>query len=147
MDKDNRSRLADSLDVTHEGDTRVVTNLDPLARSVSRKMEIRDRVTTKGAHLRILELNMVTSPPTGQLPLTMTGGIAAFERAIMRERQRKGIAKAKAEGKYVGRQPTARARADQVLSLKAHGMGASEIATAPGIGRASVCRKMQDAGA
>jgi DNA invertase Pin-like site-specific DNA recombinase len=145
VDKDNRTKLADALDFIREGDTLVVTKLDRLARSVAHMMEIKDRVTTKGAHLRILDLNMDTSTPTGQLLLTMMGGIAEFERAIMLERQREGIAKAKAEGKYVGRQPTARAKADQVLSMKAKGKGATEIAKALGIGRASVYRIMQEA--
>ena len=72
------------------------------------------------------------------------GRMAEFERAIMLERQREGIAKAKAEGKYKGRKPTARAQADQVQRLKAEGLGASEIAEKLGIGRASVYRILAD---
>jgi DNA invertase Pin-like site-specific DNA recombinase len=124
VDKDNRTKLADAFDFIREGDTLVVTKLDRLAREVSHMMEIKDRVASKGAHLRILDLNMDTSTPTGQLLLTMMGGIAEFERAIMLERQREGIAKAKAEGK-----------------------GATEIAKVLGIGRASVYRIMQEADA
>ena len=59
------------------------------------------------------------------------------------QRQREGIAKA--EGKYRGRKPTARAKADQVLALKAEGRGASAIARDLGIGRASVYRILADA--
>ena len=58
----------------------------------------------------------------------MVGAIAQFEREIMLERQREGIAKAKAEGKYKGRAPTARAKADEVLTLLKGGMGATEVA-------------------
>lgn len=57
--------------------------------------------------------------------LTMLGGIAEFERSIMLERQRKGIAKAKADGRYKGRAPTARAKSDDVLAMKANGKGAT----------------------
>ncbi|MFP3701465.1 helix-turn-helix domain-containing protein, partial [Burkholderia sp. SIMBA_013] len=67
-------------------------------------------------------------------------GVAEFERDIMLERQREGIAKAKAEGKYKGRKPTAQAKSEDVMTLKAQGIGASEIAKRLGIGRASVYR-------
>lgn len=145
VDKDKRTKLEEALEFVREGDTLVVTKLDRLARSVAHLMEIKDRVTGKGAHLRILNLNMDTSTPTGQLLLTMLGGVAEFERSIMLERQREGIAKAKAEGKYVGRQPTARAKASQVLSMKAEGKGATEIAKALGVSRASVYRIIAEA--
>ncbi len=58
----------------------------------------------------------------------------------MLERQREGMAKAKAEGKYKGRAPTARAKAPQVLQLHREGVGPTEIARRIGIGRASVYR-------
>lgn len=144
VDKDKRTKLEEALEFVREGDTLVVTKLDRLARSVAHLMEIKDRVTGKGAHLRILNLNMDTSTPTGQLLLTMLGGVAEFERSIMLERQREGIATAKAEGKYVGRQPTARAKTSQVLSMKAKGKGATEIAKTLGISRASVYRIVAD---
>jgi DNA invertase Pin-like site-specific DNA recombinase len=70
----------------------------------------------------------------------MISAVAQFEREIMLERQREGIAKAVAEGKYKGRQPTARAKTDDVLALQQKGLGATEIAKQLGIGRASVYR-------
>jgi hypothetical protein len=76
----------------------------------------------KGAALRILDLGIDTGKPTGKLVLTVLGGIAEFEREIMLERQREGIAKAKAAGKYKARKPTARAKADAVTALKAQGV-------------------------
>jgi DNA invertase Pin-like site-specific DNA recombinase len=74
----------------------------------------------------------------------MISAVAQFEREIMRERQREGIAKAAAEGKYKGRQPTARAKTDDVLALREKGVGATEIAKQLGIGRASVYRIIGD---
>ena len=74
----------------------------------------------------------------------MIGAIGEFERELMLERQREGIAKAKADGKYKGRKPTARAKADQVLALKDEGVGATEIAKRLEIGRASVYRILAD---
>ena len=72
--------------------------------------------------------------------LTLLAGVAEFERSIMLERQREGIARAKAEGKYKGRAPTALAQRDEVMRLKGEGLGATEIAKLLGIGRASVYR-------
>src|SRR5262245_22321542 len=72
----------------------------------------------------------------------MLGAIAQFERELMLERQREGIAKAKAEGKYKGRAPTARAKATEIQRLRAEGIGATEIARQLRISRASVYRAL-----
>lgn len=123
-----------------ENDVLVATKLDRLARSVRDLMNIVEVVRTKGASLRILAMNLDTGSPTAQLMLGILGSVAHFEREIMLERQREGIAKAKAEGKYRGRKPTARAMAHDVRRLHAEGVGATEIAKRRGIGRASVYR-------
>ncbi|MCW2242910.1 recombinase family protein [Azospirillum canadense] len=140
VDVANREQLALTLDFVREGDALVVTKLDRLARSVAHLITILDALKAKGASLRILNMGIDTATPTGKLMLTMLAGVAEFEREIMLERQREGIAKAKAEGKYKGRKPTAQAKADEVMALKAQGVGASEIAKRLGIGRASVYR-------
>lgn len=140
-----RTQLGLALDFVREGDVLVVTKLDRLARSVSHLLEITNRLKEKGAALRILDLAIDTSTATGELLLTMVGAIAQFERSIMLERQREGIAKAKAAGKYKGRKPTARARTDEVLQMNADGVGASEIVRRTGLGRASVYRILKDA--
>lgn len=90
--------------------------------------------------LRILNLGLDTSTPTGRLMLTMLGGVAEFERSIMLERQKEGIAKAKAEGKYKGRTPTARRQSATVEALAAQGVSRQDIAMRLGISRASVYR-------
>lgn len=140
VDVANRDQLAQALDFIREGDALVVTKLDRLARSVAHLMTILDALKAKGASLRILNMGIDTATPTGKLMLTMLAGVAEFERDIMLERQREGIAKAKAEGKYKGRKPTAQAKSEDVMVLKAQGIGASEIAKRLGIGRASVYR-------
>jgi DNA invertase Pin-like site-specific DNA recombinase len=68
------------------------------------------------------------------------GAIAQFERGLIRERMLVSIAEAKAEGKYKGRAPTARAKADKVKQLRAAGVGRSEIARQLSISRTSVFR-------
>jgi len=123
----------------------VVTKLDRLARSTRHLNDIVDRLRDKGSHLQILDLGIDTATPTGELVLTVIGGIAQFERQMMLERQREGIAKAKAEGKYKGRKPTARAKTKEVLEMKSGGMKATDIAEELGIGRASVYRILASA--
>ncbi|TCP60674.1 DNA invertase Pin-like site-specific DNA recombinase [Rhodovulum bhavnagarense] len=145
VDVKERARLAEALAYVREGDTLVVTKLDRLARSVAHLLNILDTLTERGAALRVLDLNLDTGTPTGRLLLTVLGGIAQFEREIMLERQREGIAKAKAAGKYKGRKPTARAKADEVLKLHREGVGGTEIARRVGIGRASVYRILNEA--
>ena len=72
------------------------------------------------------------------------GAVAEFEREVMLERQREGIARAKAQGKYRGRQPTARAQATAVIDLFRQGVTPTEIAKRLGIGRASAYRIVKD---
>lgn len=135
-----RRALDTALDFIREGDTLVVTKLDRLARSTAHLLAIADRLNAKRANLQIINLAIDTGTATGKLMFTMIGAIAEFERAMMLERQREGIAKAKAEGKYKGRKPTARAKAKEIAQLQAQGLGATEIAARLGIGRASVYR-------
>ena len=135
-----RPQLEAALDFIREGDTLTVTKLDRLARSTQDLLDIADRVKAKKADLSILNLGADTSTATGKLIFTIIGAVGAFERELMLERQREGIAKAKAEGRYRGRQPTARAREAEVKALKADGVRPVDIARRLGIGRASVYR-------
>ena len=135
-----RPQLDAVLDYLREGDTLIVTKPDRLARSTLDLLQIAQGLEGRGVTLRILSLDLNTSTPTGKLMLTVLGGIAAFERDLMLERQREGIAKAKAEGKYKGRAPTARRKAADVVRLKEEGLTGDAIAAQLGIGRASVFR-------
>jgi DNA invertase Pin-like site-specific DNA recombinase len=102
----------------------------------------------KQVGLRILDFGgseVDTRSPTRRMLLTMFAAVAEFERAIMLERQRAGVARARAQGKHKGRAPTARRKAGQVAALKAQGLGASAIAAELGISRASVYRVLAEA--
>ena len=137
-----RKALAEAIDDARDSDTLIVTKLDRLARSVADLVSITKQLEAKGASLRVLNLNLDTETPTGKLMLNMLGSIAQFERELMLERQREGIAKAKGEGKYKGRKPTARAKADEVVRLAGNGLSREQIATELGIGVASVYRML-----
>jgi len=112
-----RKQLEAAIESAREGDTLIVTKIDRLARSVRHLCEIVDRLQAKGVAMRILNMNLDTNDATGKLMLQIIGSIAEFERSIMLSRQLEGIAKAKAEGKYRGGIPTARAKAEQVFAL------------------------------
>ena len=135
-----RGELERALEFCREGDSLVVTKLDRLARSVGHLAEIVAGLEAKKVGLRILNLNLDSSTATGRLMLNLMVSVAQFEREMMLERQREGIAKAKSEGKYRGRKPTARAKADEVKALLAAGLSATKVAEQLKMGRASVYR-------
>jgi DNA invertase Pin-like site-specific DNA recombinase len=124
-----RIQLQAALEFLREGDVLATTKLDRLARSVADLMVIIQVLEEKQVGLRVLNLGMDTQTPTGRLMLTVLGGIAQFEREMMLERQREGIAKAKAEGKYRGRKPIASGKRDAILQLAASGRTKAQMAS------------------
>jgi DNA invertase Pin-like site-specific DNA recombinase len=140
-----REQLETVIDYCREGDTLLVTKLDRLARSMAHLVLITQQLEKKGVTLNILDMKLDTSTPTGKLMLNLLGSIAQFERELMLERQLEGIAKAKADGKYRGRVPTAQRKAADVIKLRAEGLKAEEIANRLKISRASVFRVLKKA--
>ena len=141
-----REELEKALKFIRKGDTLVVSKLDRLARSIPDLVRIIGALEEKQATLRILAMNLDTNTPTGRLLLNLVGSVAQFEREIMLERQREGVAKAKAEGKYRGRAPTARAKSEDVIAKFSASQRPADIAKSIGIGRASVYRILNEAG-
>src|SRR5919202_3690534 len=141
-----RPKLTCTLDFLRGGDTLMVTKLDRLARSVPHLWNIVQTLEAKSVALRVLDLGLDTATPTGRLMLTVLGGVAQFEREMMLERQREGIAKARAEGRYKGRKPTARSKAEQIRALAAEGATKAAIAEQLGISERSVFRVLSDSG-
>ena len=140
----HRPELESALDWLRSGDTFIVTKPDRLARSVTVLLGIIDRLKAKSVTVRILAMHLDTSNPTSMLSLSILAAVSQWEREIMLERQRAGIAKARAEGKYRGRAPTARNKAGEVRRLKAEGKSIPEIIAATGISRASIYRALND---
>lgn len=138
-----REELDAALDFVREGDILVITKMDRLARSVTHLGQITKRLREKKANLQILNLGIDTSNATGELVLNVMASIAQFERSMMLERQREGIAKAQAAGKYKGRVPTARKKTDEVRKLHSEGVGPADIARRLNIGRSSVYRLLE----
>lgn len=142
-----RPELERAIAVARKGDVFVVTKLDRLARSVFDLLSIVKRLQAKGVTLRVLDGAIDTSTANGRLQLNLLSSIAQFEREMMLERQKEGIAKAKREGRYKGRKPTAREHAGEVLERRARNEAPSAIARALKISPASVYRIFQSADA
>jgi len=135
-----RAQLEAALEYVREDDVLVVTKLDRLARSVTDLMNTIAHLDRKSVGLRVLNIGMDTHTPTGKLMLTVLGGVAQFEREMMLERQREGIARGKAAGKFKGRKPIAQDRQNEVLHLASIGLTKASIAKKLSLGDATVYR-------
>ena len=141
-----RAALATCMTFLREGDVLAVTKPDRLARNTAELLTIEADLSKRGIGLLVLSMGgekLDTRNPTSKLMLTILGGVATWEREVMLERQREGIAAAKAEGKYKGR--PASIKPEEVKRL-ADTMGAAAIAKHLGIARSSVYRLLQESG-
>jgi DNA invertase Pin-like site-specific DNA recombinase len=128
----NRPQLKAALAYLREGDELVVHSMDRLARSVDDLRRIVNEQTVKGVSVRFEKEGLTFTgddSPMNQLLLTLLGGVAQFERAMILERQREGIALAKQRGAFKGRRPTLTDAQVVALHEKVHA-GASKAAVA-----------------
>lgn len=140
-----RAALKACLEFLREGDALVVTKPDRLARSTAELLSIEADLSRRSVGLVVLSMGgtrLDTRNPTSKLMLTILGGVATWEREIMLERQREGIAKAKAEGKYKGRKPTVAVQAAQIRAMHANGEKPAHIARKLNVARSSVYRML-----
>ena len=145
----DRDKLKALLEFVREGDAVMVTKPDRLARGTSELLEIEKDLSKRGVGLVVLSMGgerLDTRNPTSKLILTILGGVATWEREVMLERQREGIAKAKTDGKYKGRKPTARCQTAEIVRLRDEGLGPIEIAERLKISRISVWRMLRGKG-
>jgi len=145
--RSNREALEDMLTRgIRKGDTVVCTRLDRLARSTRDLLKIAELLEDKGVDLKVLDQPIDTSNAAGKLFFTMLGAFSEFESSIRAERQREGIAAAKAKGPhspFKGR--PASINGDNVRQLYLDGSSPTEIAQKLGIARSSVYRYLNNA--
>lgn len=139
-----RTQLQACLDYLREGDTLIVTRIDRLSRSLRDLQNLVYDLKEVGIHLKATEQPIDTSSAAGSAFFNMLGVFAEFETTLRKERQLEGIAKAKAEGKYKGRQPTARKKSFQVISLIKDGFTRQAVSEKLDIGIASVYRILKE---
>lgn len=140
-----RPQLEACLEYLREGDTLVVHSGDRLARNLEDLQRLVRAVTGKGAAVRFLKegltFNGEDANPMQTLMFQMLGAFAQFERALIRERQREGIALAKREGRPLGRRKTLDAdRVRQLRDRVARGEPKKDVAKSMGISRQTLYR-------
>lgn len=138
--RDGRPKLAEAIKFARKGDVLMVTRLDRLARSVTDLHAIAEELKAKGVDLVVTEQNIDTTTPTGRLMFNMLGAIAEFETDLRKERQREGIAKAKAEGRNMGRPVTV--DGDAIRAALAAGDKPASVAKRFNVARSTVYRVM-----
>lgn len=139
----NREQLQQCLDYLREGDVLAFTRVDRLGRSLKDLVTIADDLRKKGVGLYIVQQNLDTSTPMGQMFYAMLGIISEFEYHLKRERQLEGIVRAKSLGKYKGRKSLDEQVREKIAQLMAQNMKPSSIAKELGIGRTSVYKYAQ----
>ena len=95
------------LSLVRQGDTLLVTSLDRIALNTKHLLEVVESLSAAGVAFKILDNSIVTSSSEGDVICRVLGAIVDFEGRVVRQRQSFGIAKAKKEGRYKGRKPTA----------------------------------------
>ena len=140
--KSDRKQLAKAIAALGNGDVLIVTRLDRLARSTRDLLNALDRIATAGAGFRSLaDAWADTTTPHGRLMLTVLGGLAEFERELIRARTGEGRERAMKAGVRFGRPSklTAHQRREAIKRLNAR-EAVTEIARSYGIDRATVYR-------
>lgn len=138
----HRPELARAIDYVREGDTLVVHSMDRLARNLEDLRRIVRELTGHGVKVQFAKENLTFAgddSPMNTLLLSMLGAVAEFERSMILERQREGIALAKAAGKYKGRKAALTGeQASELRARLAGGESVSGLAREYGISRQSV---------
>ena len=140
ISKQDRTAFDDCMEYIREGDTLVVTRIDRLTRSILDLQTLLHDLKDKGINLKALDQPVDTASSAGKFFVDMLGVFAEFETNLRRERQLEGIQRAKKEGVYKGRKPTARAKSNDVITLINQGYTRLSIAKKLDIGIASVYR-------
>lgn len=136
------------MNYVREGDVLVICSMDRLARNLFDLLSITKELQEKGVTVRFLKENIDLSP-TGEtsaiskLLLSMMGAVAEFERSLIKERQREGIALAKAKGIYRGRKPLDPTIIQEAQKLIAQGIPKAKVARDLKIGRTSLYRYLR----
>jgi DNA invertase Pin-like site-specific DNA recombinase len=123
-----RPELARALEYVREGDVLVIHSMDRLARNLEDLRRIVRELTGSGVRVEFVKESLTFTgddSPMNTLLLSMLGSVAEFERSMILERQREGIALAKAAGKYKGRK--ASLTDDQASELRARLAGGESI--------------------
>ena len=135
-----RPGLAQLIDHARAGDSLCVTRLDRLGRSLKELLETVENLKANGIHLVSLEEHIDTTSAAGELVFHVFGAIAHFERRLISERTRDGIAAARKRGRKPGRPALDQETVSAAQTLVEAGLTAGQAAKQLGIGRATAYR-------
>ncbi len=138
----DRPGLSALLDYARPGDTVCVVRLDRLGRSLRELLETVEGFRTRGLAFRSLEERLDTGSAAGELVFHVFGAIAHFERRLIAERTRDGIAAARTEGRKPGRKPLDPEKLQAAMTLIRGGLTPSEAARQVGLGRSTLYREL-----
>jgi DNA invertase Pin-like site-specific DNA recombinase len=138
----NRKALAKALAVLEPGDVLLVTRLDRLARSTRDLLNVLDAIGKAGAGFKSLaDAWADTTTPHGRLMLTVLGGLAEFERELIKARTGEGRKRAKARGVHMGRPPALnREQRREALARREAGEALTDIARTFGVSHTTIGR-------
>lgn len=136
--REGRAELMTIIEFLRPGDELVVTRLDRLGRDTRDVLNIVHECDQRQAFVTVLDPHVTTRGETGRIVMTVLGMVAQLERRFIKERQREGIEKAKAEGVYRGGKR--RIDRNQLTEMAAQGHGPAAIAKAMGCSRMHVYR-------
>jgi DNA invertase Pin-like site-specific DNA recombinase len=142
----DRPGLTELLAYARKGNTLAVVRLDRLGRSLTELLSVVEQLKTRGVALLSLEEKIDTSSAAGELVFHVFGTIAHFERRLIAERTKDGIAAARARGKRPGRQPIDTDKVQAALKLVEAGLSPTKAARQLGLGRSTVYREVAAAG-
>ena len=137
-----RPGLSALLNFARPGDIVCVVRLDRLGRSLKELLETVDGFKARGLGFRSLEERLDTASAAGELVFHVFGAIAHFERRLIIERTRDGIAAARARGKRPGRPPLDQQKLQAALTLIRSGLSPSAAARQVGLGRSTLYREL-----
>ena len=138
----DRPGLKALLDYARAGDALMVVRLDRLGRSLRELLEIVEQLKERGVALVSLEEKIDTASAAGELVFHVFGAIAQFERRLIAERTRDGVAAARAEGRKPGRPALDREKLQAALTLVRSGLSPTRAADQVGLGRSTVYREL-----
>lgn len=138
----DRPGLTALLDYARPGDALMVVRLDRLGRSLRELLDTVERLKERGVALVSLEEKIDTASAAGELVFHVFGAIAQFERRLIAERTRDGIAAARAEGRKPGRPALDREKLQAALTLVRAGLSPTKAADQVGLGRSTVYREL-----
>ena len=142
----DRAGLTKALAFVRPGDCLVVWKLDRLGRSLAHLLAMLDALRTMGvAFVSLRDSGIDTTTPAGRLMLQMVGAFAEFERALIQERVRAGVARAQTAGKHCGR-PRRELNLRAARLLLDTGKSEREVADLLGLPRATLQRRLRDGG-